>query len=110
MPTMRELDKLIQNNLFFENMHMNKIKIKSLDKIYDEIFYNYLTKVINNSKLGNHIRNESIKVIPYLILYGKNRVNYFKYIQEHIIQSKSFFSRRYSIIYLDKCLQIFLYH
>ena len=107
MPTMRELDKLIQNNLFFENMHMNKIKIKSLDKIYDEIFYNYLTKVINNSKLGNHIRNESIKVIPYLILYGKNRVNYFKYIQEHIIQSKSFFSRRYSIIYLDKCLQIF---
>lgn len=107
MPTMRELDKLIQNNLFFENMHMNKIKIKSLDKIYDEIFYNYLTKVINNSKLGNHIRNESIKVIPYLILYGKNRVNYFKYIQEHILQSKSFFSRRYSIIYLDKCLQIF---
>ncbi len=107
MPTMRELDKLIQNNLFFENIHMNKIKIKSLDKIYDEIFYNYLTKVINNSKLGNHIRNESIKVIPYLILYGKNRVNYFKYIQEHIIQSKSFFSRRYSIIYLDKCLQIF---
>ena len=107
MPTMRELDKLIQNNLFFENIHMNKIKIKSLDKIYDEIFYNYLTKVINNSKLGNHIRNESIKVIPYLILYGKNRVNYFKYIQEHILQSKSFFSRRYSIIYLDKCLQIF---
>ena len=107
MPTMRELDKLIQNNLFFENMHMNKIKIKSLDKIYDEIFYNYLTKVINNSKLGNHIRNESIKVVPYLILYGKNRVNYFKYIQEHILQSKSFFSRRYSIIYLDKCLQIF---
>ena len=107
MPTMRELDKLIQNNLFFENMHTNKIKIKSLDKIYDEIFYNYLTKVINNSKLGNHIRNESIKVIPYLILYGKNRVNYFKYIQEHILQSKSFFSRRYSIIYLDKCLQIF---
>lgn len=107
MPTMRELDKLIQNNLFFENMHMNKIKIKSLDKIYDEIFYNYLTKVINNSKLGNHIRNEAIKVIPYLILYGKNRVNYFKYIQEHILQSKSFFSRRYSIIYLDKCLQIF---
>ena len=107
MPTMRELDKLIQNNLFFENMHMNKIKIKSLDKIYDEIFYNYLTKVINNSKLGNHIRNESIKVIPYLILYGKNRVNYFKYIQEHILQSKSFFSRRYSIIYLDKCLQVF---
>ena len=107
MPTMRELDKLIQNNLFFENMHMNKIKIKSLDKIYDEIFYNYLTKVINNSKLGNHIRNESIKVTPYLILYGKNRVNYFKYIQEHILQSKSFFSRRYSIIYLDKCLQIF---
>lgn len=106
IPTMRELDKLMQNNLFFENMHMNKIKIKSLDKTYDEIFSNYLIKIINNSKLGNHIRNESIKVIPYLILYGKNRVNYFKYIQEHIIQSKTFFSRRYSIIYLDKCLQI----
>ena len=105
MPTMRELDKLMQSNLFLE--YMSRIKIKSLDKIYDEIFYNYLIKVINNSKLGNHIRNESIKAIPYLILYGKNRVVYFKYIQEHIIQSKYFFSRRYSIIYLDKCLQIF---
>ena len=107
IPTMRELEKLMQNNLFFENMHMNKLKVKSLDKIYEEIFSNYLIKIINNSKLGNHIRNESIKVIPYLILYGKNRVNYYKYIQEHIIQSKSFFSRRYAIIYLDKCLQIF---
>ena len=105
IPTMRELDKLMQSNLFLE--YMSRIKIKSLDKIFDEIFYNYLIKIINNQKLGNHIRNESIKVVPYLILYGKNRVNYFKYIQEHIIQSKFFFSRRYSIVYLEKCLQIF---
>ena len=105
IPTMRELDKLLQSNLFLD--YMNRIKIKSLDKIYDEIFFNYLVKIINNQKLGNHIRNESIKVVPYLILYGKNRVNYFRYIQEHIIQSKNFFNRRYSVVYLEKCLQIF---
>ena len=95
---MRELDKLMQSNLFLD--YMNRIKIKSLDKIYDEIFFNYLVKIINNQKLGNHIRNESIKVVPYLILYGKNRVNYFRYIQEHIIQSKNFFFDYVSFIFL----------
>ena len=62
---------------------------------------------MNDQKLGNHIRNEIIKIFPYLILYGKNRIAYFKYIQENIIESKEYFKRRYSIVYLEKCLEIF---
>ena len=102
-PTMREIEKLLTNNLLLGN----RIKIKTLDKIYDDIFTNYLTKVANNRQIGNHIHNELIKIFPYLILYGKNRVGYFKFIQEHFIQSKTYFNRRYSVVFLDKCLEIF---
>ena len=104
-PLMRELNNYMSNNLILGNS--NRIKIKSTDKIFEEIFLNYLIKAINNEHLGNHIRNEIIKVFPYLILYGNNRVTYFKYIQEHFIQSKKYFFRRYSIVYLEKCLEIF---
>ena len=102
-PTMRELEKLVTNNLLLGN----RIKIKTLDKIYDDIFTNYLTKVANNRQIGNHIHNELIKIFPYLILYGKNRVSYFRFVQEHFIQSKTYFNRRYSVVFLDKCLEIF---
>ena len=104
-PTMRELNNIISNNLLLGSG--NKIKIKTVDKIYEEIYLYYLIKFLEDKKLGNHIRNELIKIFPYLILYGKNRVTYFKYIQEHIVQSKSYFTRRYSIVFLEKCLQIF---
>ena len=104
-PTMREIDKLLSNNLLLG--YGNRIKIKTLDKIYDDIFSNYLIKLANNRQIGNHVHNELIKIFPYLILYGKNRVGYFKYIQEHFIQSKTYFNRRYSVVFLDKCLEIF---
>ena len=102
-PTKRELSEL--NNLLL--ISTNKIKIKSMDKIFEDIYQIYLIKLVVNEQLGNHIRNEVIKVFPYLILYSKIRVPIFKYIQEHIIQSKKYFNRRHSIVYLEKCLEIF---
>ena len=102
-PTLPELSSI--DNLLLGNN--NKIRIKSIDKIYEDIYLNYLIKIVNDQKLGNHIRNEIIKIFPYLILYGKNRIAYFKYIQENIIESKEYFKRRYSIVYLEKCLEIF---
>ena len=102
-PTKRELSEI--NNILLS--YSNRIKVKSLDKIFEDIFHIYLMKLVDNEQLGNHIKNEVIKVFPYLILYSENRVTCFKYIQEHIIQSKKYFNRRYSIVYLEKCLEIF---
>ena len=104
-PITRDIDMFISNNLLLGGV--NKTKIKSVDKLYEDIYHNYLSKLIENRKLGNHILNELIKVFPYLILYGKNRINYYRYIQEHIVQSQLFFFRRYSVIFLEKCLEIF---
>ena len=100
MPELSSIDSLLLGN-------NNKIKIKTIDKIYEDIYINYLIKLTPDEKLGNHIRNELIKVFPYLILYGKNRLVYFKYIQENIIDSEKYFNRRYSVIFLEKCLEIF---
>ena len=103
-PTMRELSNIDELLLGTNN---NKIKIKTIDKIYEDIYLNYLIKLMDNQQLGNHIRNGLIKIFPYLILYGKNRITFFKYIQENIIESKRYFNRRYSVVFLEKCLEIF---
>ena len=79
--------------------------MKQIDKIYEDIFSNYLRKLVDEQQLGNYIKNEIIKIFPYLILYSKNRQIYFKYIKENIITSSTFFN--YSIIFLNKCLQIY---
>ena len=92
------------NNIYFGN---NSTKTKSIDKIYEDIFNNYLTKLVDEQKLGFYIKNEIIKVFPYLILFSKNRVIYLKYINENIINSLTYFNRRYSIPFLNKCFQIF---
>ena len=104
-PQMKDLSNSIINSLFLGNG--NKFKVKSIDKIFEDIYLNYLIKLVDKTNLGYHVRSELIKIFPYLILYGKNRVTYFKYIQEHIIQSKTYFNRRYAVVYLEKCFQIF---
>ena len=91
-------------NLF---LGTNNTKIKSIDKIYEDIFSSYLIKLVENQKLGNYIKNEIIQVFPYLILFSKNRLIYFKYINENIINSHTYFNRRYSIPFLNKCFQIY---
>ena len=57
--------------------------------------------------MGNHIIVEYINVIPYLILYGNNRQSYYNFIEDEIIKSKYFFTRRCSINFIEKCLNFF---
>ena len=89
------------------NNSNNNIKIRITDKIYEDIFNNYLLELVENDKLGNYIKNEVIQIFPHLILYSKNRTIYLKFIKEKIIYNRSYFTRRYAIFFLDKCLQIY---
>ena len=92
------------------NNSNNNIKIRITDKIYEDIFNNYLIELVENDKLGNYIKNEVIQIFPYLILYSKNRTIYLKFIKEKIIYNAGYFTRRYSIFFLDKCLQIYSFN
>ena len=104
-PTIPNTPNSTNNNIYINNN--NNSKLKPIDKIYEDIFNNYLIKLVDDQQLGNYIKNEIIQVFPYLILYSKNREIYFKFIKENIISSATFFSRRYSIVFLNKCLQIY---
>ena len=105
-PTIPNISNTPNNNLYTNNNN-NNTKLKHVDKIYEEIFINYLTKLIDDQQIGNYNKNKAIEVFPYLILYSKSRQMYYKYIKENIINSATFFNRRYSIIFLEKCLQIY---
>ena len=77
------------------------------DKLYDDIFNIYLIHIIKSDKIGNHIKLEYINVIPYLILYGKNRQNYYNFIEDEIFKSNNFFTKRCSINFIEKCLSLY---
>ena len=85
----------------FSQSYKDKVNI---DKFYDEIFNGYLYHIIKNDEIGNHIRIEYINVILYLILYGKNRQNYYNFLEDEIFKSKKFYMRRCSINFIEKCL------
>ena len=108
----KTLQKIIKKIFkYFKSFPLNvkeKASIEKLcDKIYDETFNNYLINIIKNQKFGNYIKVEYINVFPYLILYGKNRQSYLNFIEEEIINSPQFYTRRYSINFIEQCLNTF---
>ena len=106
----KTLQKIIKHIYKFFKSTCGNIKEKekiSADKIYDEIFSNLLSKVLLDQKLGNHIKIEYINIFPHLILYGNNRNNYINFIEDEILKSVYFYTRRYSINYLNKCFEVF---
>ena len=104
-PTIQNQQNNNTNNLYLGNN--NNTRTKSIDKIYEDIFNNYLTKLVDEQQLGYYVKNEIIQVFPYLILFSKNRVIYLKYINENIFNSLTYFNRRFSIPFLNKCFQIY---
>ena len=88
----------------FSQSYKDKVNI---DKLYDELFNSYLLHIIKNDEIGNHIRTEYINVIPYLILYGKNRQDYYNFLEDEILKSKKFYMRRCSIQFVEKCLNMY---
>ena len=89
------------------SMKTNNIKSCYSEKVYEEIFKNILSCIISNSNVGNHIKNSYIETIPYLILYSKKRNYYLDYIRNEIITSNNFFFRKYSIVFIKKCFEVF---
>ncbi len=85
----------------------NKDKITCIDKLYDDMYNTFLFHIIKNPEIGNHIKIEYINVFPYLILYGKNRQIYYNFIEDEILKSNQFFTRRCSINFVEKCLNIY---
>ena len=83
------------------------IKVCYYEKIYDEIFNKLISKIIINNSLGHHVIKEYIEAIPYFILYSKNRWKYYDFFNKEILSSDSFYKRKYSIIFFEKCFKIF---
>ena len=79
----------------------------NIDKLYDDIYNGFLFHLIKNDEIGNHIKVEYINVIPYLILYGKNRQSYYNFVEDEILKSNQFFMKRCGINFIEKCLSLF---
>ena len=103
--TLQKIIKIIYK-YYRQYFQYNKDK-ENIDKLYDNIYNNYLYHLIKAEDIGNHIIVEYINVIPYLILYGNNRQSYYNFIEDEIIKSKYFFTRRSSINFVEKCLNFF---
>ena len=105
----KTLQKIIkQIYKFNKSFSQNNNKDRNIiDKIYDDIYNNFLCNIIKNPNFGNHIKIEYINVFPYLILYGKNRQTYLNFIEEEIIKSSHFYTRRYSINIIEKFLDVY---
>ena len=107
----KTLQKLIKQIYKYYKLFPSIIKDKySIDSIYDQIYNDYLFNIIRNQNFGNYIKIEYINVLPYLILYGKSRQSYLNFIEDEIIKSPLFYTRRYSINFIEKCLNIYSFN
>ena len=101
----KTLQKIIKQIYKYHKAFSQNTKDKiTTDKIYDEIFNNFLVNIIINENLGNFVKIEYINIFPYLILYGKDRQKYLNFLEDEILKSPYFFTRRYSINFIEKCL------
>jgi hypothetical protein len=103
--TFQKLIKLIYR--FYKPYSLYSKDRLNVDKLYDDIYNGFLFHIIKNDEIGNHIKLEYINVIPYLILYGKNRQSYYNFVEDEIFKSKQFFTKRCSINFIEKCLSLF---
>ena len=102
--TFQKIIKLIYK--YYKPFSQNAKDKFNIDKIYDDI-YNGMFHIIKNDESGNQIKIEYLNVIPYLILYGKNRQSYYNFVEDEIFKSSLFFRRRHSIDFIEKCLNLY---
>ena len=93
------------NSSFVSNKET--IKVYYFEKIFDEIFNNLISKIIVNNTLGHHVLKEYMEVIPYFILYSKNRWKYYELFAKEILSSDSYYKRKYALIFFEKTFKIF---
>ena len=83
------------------------VKMCYYEKIFEDIFTNFIHKIISNDKFGNQIKKEYIEIIPFFILYSKNRTNYYEIFVDEILFSNTFYIRKYSLHFFEQCFNIF---
>ena len=93
------------NSSFVSNKET--IKVYYFEKIFDEIFHSLISKIIVNNTLGHHVLKEYMEVIPYFILYSKNRWKYYEFFVKEISSSDNYYKRKYALIFFEKCFKIF---
>ena len=93
------------NNSF--NNNKETIKVCYFEKIYEELFNKFISKIIKNNNLGHHVIKEYIETIPYFILFSKNRWKYYDFFIKEIFSSDTFYKRKYSIIFYNQCFKVF---
>ena len=96
-------------NLLNNNDQNNKeiTKVGYYEKIFENIFNNFVSKIIINNKLGDYIIREYVESLPYFMLYSKKRNNYFDFVKNKIFYETSFYKRKYSIVFYEQCFKIF---
>ena len=94
---------IISNNSIKENNQDNKVFY--LEKIYEEIFNKIISVMILNNTIGFFIKKEFVKIMPYIILYSYERNKYLEFVRKEIFQSDNFFMRKYSLIFIQTCLE-----
>ena len=99
------INYIINNNIVKENNNDNKTYY--LEKIYEEIFSKIISVIVLNNCIGFFVKKEFIKIIPYMILYSSNRNNYLDFTRKEILNSDNFFMRKYSLVFVETCFQIY---
>ena len=93
------------NSCFNDNKEI--LKLSFHEKIFERIFNDLISKVINRNNLGHYIIKEYVEIIPYLILYSYYREKYYDFFKKEILFSDNFYKRKYSINFFDKCFKLF---
>ena len=99
------MNYIITNNTVKENNVDNRTFY--LEKTYEEIFNKIISVIILNNGIGFFIKKEYVKILPFLILYSYNRDKYLEFTRKEIINSDNFFIRKYSLVFVQTCLEIF---
>ena len=97
------MNYIITNNTVKENNTDNRTFY--LEKTYEDIFTKIISVIILNNSIGFFVKKEFVKILPYLILYSHNRNKYLEFTRKEIINSDNFFMRKYSLIFIQTCLE-----
>ena len=98
---------ILTNNCIIDSPNSKECcKVCYYEKIFENIFNNFVSKIIKTNKLGDYVIREYVEALPYFILYSKNRNVYLDFVKNEIFNEKSFYKRKYSITFFNEFLKI----
>ena len=96
---------LSNNSILDSPNNKESCKVCYYEKLFENIFNSFISKIIQSNKLGDYVIREYVEVLPYLILYSKNRNVYMDFVKNEIFNENSFYKRKYSIMFFDEFLK-----